>query len=77
VPATIAQGGQEAEVECAYEVIPPAWHGEFRGALAGWEPEPGDAELRLAGGKVGQIIINQVFSGTGEGRFQGSGPPPG
>lgn len=80
-PATIVQGEREAEVECVYEVIqsdgPRTWHGMFKGASPASEPEQGEAQLRLAGGTVSQIIVDQIFSGTGEGRFQGNGPPPG
>jgi hypothetical protein len=80
-PATIVQGDREAKVECEYEVIqsdgPRTWHGMFKGASAVDEPEPGEAKLRSAEGKVSQIIVDQVFSGTGEGRFQGNGSPPG
>jgi len=80
-PATIAQGDRRAEVDCSYEVVQMdnirAWRGEFAEASPAEEPEPGEAELRLGGGKVGQIIVSQVFSGTGHGWFEGTGQPPG
>jgi hypothetical protein len=79
-PGVIVQDGRKIVVECFYEVMSTEsgvdWHGEFRGAAAGEEPEPGEAEFR-AEGKSGQVIIVGVTAGLGRGRFQGSGPAPG
>lgn len=79
-PATIVQGDRQAEVECQYEVERrngvTAWRGGFAGADSVDEPDPGEAELRF-GQAAGQIVVRHVFTGTGEGSFEGTGPQPG
>jgi hypothetical protein len=76
---TIVQREHSFEVNCAYEVMThggiTGWRGSYSGAQPD-EPEVGDAELKLANGNAGQIMITNVFKGTGDGWFIGNGAPP-
>lgn len=79
-PGLISQGDLNVEVECEYEVSRAdgviEWHGRFRAVDPTSEPEPGAAQL-LAGGKSAEIVVVGVAAGTGSGRFEGNGAPPG
>jgi hypothetical protein len=79
-PATIVQGDRSAEVECHFDVTDQGshvgWFGWYQGAVPAEEPETGAARLVLGPGNESDIVVADMYPGTGEGWFTGTGAPP-